>query len=1066
MPKRFNKNSVTSIELANYDLTKTDLRTSCVKNDNLTKKQYLIKVRANKRLINKIKKSGDKNTLKFQADLDEFKKVGCFEIKDFYMNRYVRRSVVISKYIYSVKKYNYVKLNEFYKSVNESLKIGLGGYNSRYIVLFLILKGVKNMIPRKVTVPIRNFRTYDSFEKLLREITDRYEQSGEIYSDVGGILYYIMPRFDILYERQINAGIGDIKYPLFELEDINFEDGYCFDAIMNYLGEKTIDIQYPLLEELKKHLEINNININILENKFKINDLSEIDGKEHCLKYNNKKIDVCEFTYKINDAKKLYDCKNNNCKNILFGDNHVSLIKGEKILYTDNCHAYMYHNEKLVDIHTIKEKEVQNPKEKLVDYYDELVHTIICFFDIETIADIYDENVFKPYSISYYNFDGSEEKKDESDKDIFDYSEELEHDEFREKYKPKNFYGFDCIDKFIKEQMIKNMDKKVIYCGFNNSAFDNYFIIEKLLKMDLPKSEFNPENIMYCNSDILNFKLGLSSSFDLSKHLTGSLKKNCESFGLKICKLDFDHDVAQNKYSNNELLTDKQFIDEVKKYNDFDVLSTMILYLKYDKFVRDICFYDNKKFCNFFSGLYSCCTINHMMIEIMKKYWSEKKIKTPKFKLEFKKYYDDILKFKSAGRCEIKEEGLKVNEKVIGLDIKSAYPYQMFVNKNYYPSGIIIETKKYVDGKLGYYYCDIDQSKLKVKIQCEKLDDGSNDWQTKNKLINYFLNTKKIDSLIKEGAKVVIKNGIYFTDEIRGYDLFLPLVNIMKIKSQEDLNKINNPTIYNPCLREIAKLMMTCVTGKMIEKIHTKNLKYKHSKDLGIDEEIHDIIGDYALVDEHKDICKIFVRNQRPIYYTDFIYTHTQLYLYENAHKIAMPLYCDTDSAYYTSKDSKKIINKLKKKDIEHWEELDRIDERYLKAKMYNNDENLEVFGSFSDQFKEIDQKCSIFLKKKRYAIISNEPDESIVKIAGIHIKRDDKTGKIVENDVYLENDKDIKDLLTHYNENKSKVNDWEKIFTNLSNGEDQKFLCSRFKRDPKENTINYEQFVKVIKSC
>ena len=45
-------------------------------------------------------------------------------------------------------------------------------------------------------------------------------------------------------------------------------------------------------------------------------------------------------------------------------------------------------------------------------------------------------------------------------------------------------------------------------------------------------------NVCYTNNQLLNFKINRRhNTFDIAKHLVGSLKKNCKSFKIKCCAI-------------------------------------------------------------------------------------------------------------------------------------------------------------------------------------------------------------------------------------------------------------------------------------------------------------------------------------------------------------------------------------------------------------------------------------------------------------------------------------------------------------------------------------------------
>lgn len=309
--------------------------------------------------------------------------------------------------------------------------------------------------------------------------------------------------------------------------------------------------------------------------------------------------------------------------------------------------------------------------------------------------------------------------------------------------------------------------------------------------------------------------------------------------------------------------------------------------------------------------------------KFMDKYWSKKKIKAffDKEKRLFR-YYKDMQKYKTAGRVELFNGIQKYIGRSRSEDATSMYPYNMAVNKVYFPTGEITELASY-EGRnpdsIGWFYCDIDQKYLRDKglpnIVAEKkfittFSDGikkegdtsvENLWRSKKSVKGYFLSTVKIDELIKFGAKIgvanspeadsadlIIHNGIEFEGKIKGCELFKPMLTWMKVKNEQDCLKQAGSDKYNPALRQTVKLLLNCISGKVIERLHVEktcelssgldfyNLKAdKNVKDVNAINIIGNKIFCSYKVDEEKMIYK-----HRPVYWGILIYDYSQRHLY------------------------------------------------------------------------------------------------------------------------------------------------------------------------------------------
>lgn len=75
------------------------------------------------------------------------------------------------------------------------------------------------------------------------------------------------------------------------------------------------------------------------------------------------------------------------------------------------------------------------------------------------------------------------------------------------------------------------------YCGHNSAKFDNYFIMQELLKMDL----MGKNSFKLMGNQILSMKFHGADVLDSFKLLTCSLAAACTSFKTKFKKLDMDH---------------------------------------------------------------------------------------------------------------------------------------------------------------------------------------------------------------------------------------------------------------------------------------------------------------------------------------------------------------------------------------------------------------------------------------------------------------------------------------------------------------------------------------------
>jgi hypothetical protein len=542
------------------------------------------------------------------------------------------------------------------------------------------------------------------------------------------------------------------------------------------------------------------------------------------------------------------------------------------------------------------------------------------------------------------------------------------------------FLGFDCSDKFI-EWILENQENKA-FCliGFNNANFDNFILLNALLVYQHKHGQdsIGISDIFYNGSQLLNFRInGRHDTFDIHKHLMGSLKTNCESFKIQSCaKLSFDHEKAQQLYEDDKLIDFITGNEELKEYNEHDVLATGVLFCKYRRALKQI-----PATMEYSCQLDSIKTVGSLIYKVFEASKKAKKFDLPKLTFQ---QYTDLQKSKIAGRVELFNGVQKVEERLVSTDVCSLYPYVMSVLDCYYPCGNkLVEVDKYMgDDVIGFYYCDIDQSNLKgmnlPNIYAKK-SEIENDWSYTGVLENYLISNVMIGLLLKYKCKVVIKSGFIFPDKKKSCDMFDFILDFMSAKNEQDTKKKNKDDTYNPALRETLKLLMNSLSGKVIEGLHTE--KTEDISTLAELEKIKDkcekinvinSIGGKLFITYEVDAEALCKKAQRPIYLGVLIYDYAKRYMFENSYsKVGLDqlLYTDTDASKFRYTRFIEWKNWVDTNNIQvrHWPEVELKDERYKDHKIY--DPNSKVFGSFEDELEEMKGDKYIFycLEKKSW---------------------------------------------------------------------------------------------------
>jgi hypothetical protein len=828
-------------------------------------------------------------------------------------------------------------------------------------------------------------KTIESIKKIITDLTTDKSVAGSDNSDL------VDSELDLtviaVTKNLIAKGEGKSDKILFKSELLEETKGpkgkgnkdcakVCLDFIYKKLGiddsvlVKTKPAKLTKLCDLTEFIKKNELPIGIYSNSFllrkSLSDIFEgreiIEGDEvvkereivEIFIENKKKFLMRHQCVKLNffdiESVKLYDSKLEEQYSIIYDEfnQHYDVIVGDLKLCEDVFIDYTCQVIKGDSI-IFKPKEININNQK-----GGYVRREYIFFDYETVINFDKFNCMQEYSLSILRLDQEE-------LDLLTDWDDAKNEEKIQALRKTNcvtFLGFDCSNKFI-DWIIKNQgDTAFVFIGFNNSSFDNFILLDALLTNKNIGIGHTISDIFYNGSQLLNFHMnGRHNTFDIRKHLMGSLKDNCKSFKIQCCaKKSFDHNKAQQLFLNGELIDFIEDNEELKEYNEYDVLATAVLFNKYKQALSKI-----EATKDFAFEIDSIKTIGSLIYKVFEKSKKEKNFKLPK--LDIKKY-TDLQKYKIAGRVELFNGVQKVEERLVSTDVCSLYPYVMSVAPVHYPCGDIVDTDEYQgDDTIGFYYCDIDQSNLAANnlpnIYAKK-SAIENDWSTKEILDDYLISNVTIGLLKKFGCKVDIKSGFYFTEKKKSCEMFDFLLSCMNAKNEQDMLK-GSPD-YNPALRETLKLLMNALSGKVIEGLHTEKTEdvetladfqkiAENSKSINC----INTIGGKIFVSYEVDAEKLLAK-QRPIYIGVLIYDYAKRYMYENSYsKVGRDqlLYTDTDASkfrYSRFLEWKKEIDE-NNLIVPHWEEVESYDARYKTHKIYQS--GSKVFGSFEDELEE-----------------------------------------------------------------------------------------------------------------
>jgi hypothetical protein len=761
------------------------------------------------------------------------------------------------------------------------------------------------------------------------------------------------------------------------------------------------------------------------------------------IKYDNLRIFKCNIE-KDKSAKGYDEMINNNKtihKYIYHGD-HIAPLKcvnKDNKYYNSTMQLFKF-NEKNI-MKKISDRRNINMGRK-EEFMKETIYTEkYIVFDIETIFDAYENGLLKAYSLSYSIFNKYRNSIKNSSGFFFGdnvcdrFIDEIYNNEMKDckiilmGYNNANFDNY-----YIVKSLGKKMDliNDIFYSknsilnikfGGRHESFD----MCKWTICSLKKASNDFKLIMKKVGDFDHtiIQEHYNKYHEVEKYFHN---EECEKNNYEIKNLF--PDTNGKKYKNSECdykFNDKknnEFYDDVFKnahkkicncerayklfhYNMYDCYSVFEIY----EIIEDIM---RKTVLNEDEEIYNFKTIGSFIYKKFMNAANKKNIKLPLLNMQYYKHIRDYL---TAGRCEC-FKGICYDKKNIYdmVDVVSLYPSQML--SNYYPYGEIYNRyyydekkeikflkiddeekkidyeikqidydfyKKNMNDKIGFFWCAFTQTNLENNILPLRFDRKTNkklselNWKYKD-VQKQFLNTVDIQQLIDYKCNIKCGNGIIFSEKIKGDEIFDVIKNFKKLKQYEDDLKNKNDEKYNNAAREMYKIILNSLSGKVIEGIHTEQTKYINNeselkkilndkfedrefdiKSMDIMQKIDEdhFIIKYKISDE-----KALIKNNRPIYLGVMIYTYARKLMYDRIISISKTIkYGDTDSAL-----------------IEH--------DELLKIMKNHPDYFGKEFGQFDIEKKGINN--IVILQPKNYFLFI---DDEIVKkgFKGMNIKSDIK---------------------------------------------------------------------------
>jgi len=472
-----------------------------------------------------------------------------------------------------------------------------------------------------------------------------------------------------------------------------------------------------------------------------------------------------------------------------------------------------------------------------------------------------------------------------------------------------------------------NKKHKFQIVAFNGSRFDYYFLLQ-----DLKDCELITAVPQFRGKALIGLQY-LSNLFrDPNMHMTGSLSKLCESFNVEQKKLK-TFELNGITLTNENLCfykphlsfwefmdlqnTEPEYWSLYTNYCIHDCIALSQLWAKYCTQVNSVIEKMNPK-------LLSKCSVECMntIASISLKLVTNLNVMTDESKSKWELHknfidndrekYDYISLFKRGGVSHCGKPG-KHRESVSSVDITSQYPTALLKAK--IPSGASKWVDAYDASKHGYYHIKnlvFDESQRNFKPIAYK--GGKNEslvwnhtWKPEDsihlssQMIKFCLETQGLLSFD-------VISGLVSKYYIKGYQIgFGRYVNVLfDEKAQQDVLKENKDPSYNKAFREVCKLLLNSLTGKLVENYD----KYSTISYTGLENTKLRIGGVGINKEKNKPKINQFLGCGIAVY--DHSKELLFRYLEHFEEKADVAIACETDSIYYPTSAEPFFINSLK----------------------------------------------------------------------------------------------------------------------------------------------------------
>ena len=369
-------------------------------------------------------------------------------------------------------------------------------------------------------------------------------------------------------------------------------------------------------------------------------------------------------------------------------------------------------------------------------------------------------------------------------------------------------YGVDAWKKFIR--VIINQKDKVV-CAYNGAGFDFHFLMTELLDLGV-----EIKNVIMNNGRLMSFGFGDGNRcWDLCCFTLSSLDSACEAFKVSDDnkKTSFDHFKIKS-WEDVEL-----YRNEVEPYMMRDVLGMKEVFEKFDAMLYEIFKVYMTDFVTLSSLSYALWTSTvKEVIEIpeTEKYNFIRQSlyggRTYPMVREFtSKHYSEIIEHHD-DKEKLKDIYNNMSDWIFNGDVTSLYPTAMV--KHEYPIGMSKWVEEPTEIKIGIYDVEIECNQdLIVPVIPRKTPKGGIIWDLIERRGIYT--SVDINNALKYGYTIKkIHRGLEWEKTGNIFEEYI--MKAYKIKEEND---------DNPVKRQIGKILMNALYGKMLEKARFEECK-------------------------------------------------------------------------------------------------------------------------------------------------------------------------------------------------------------------------------------------------